>query len=83
MADSLKTDPKITVEPSYRVYDDTDGWYVEVRPDGDGLGCVEVVYNPGTPGAADQPLGPISPAVAIKVAECMQMIARFREEHPL
>lgn len=74
---------KLTIEPAYRIYNDEDRSYYEVRMDRDGLGCVEVVYNEGNKGSGDQAPGVMSPEVAIKVAECLVTCAKFRQEHPL
>lgn len=74
---------KITVEPSFRVYNDEDGDYYEVRPDADGLGCVEVVYNAGGPNDKDQAPGPMSPEMAVAVSDCIVKIAKFRQDNPL
>ena len=31
-----------TIEKHMRVYDNDSGEYIEIRPDGDGLGCVDI-----------------------------------------
>lgn len=34
-----------SLERFIRIYDDKSGEYWEIRPDSDGLGCVEIRYN--------------------------------------
>jgi len=34
-----------SIERSYRIYNDTTGAYIEVRPDRDGLGLIEIVQE--------------------------------------
>ena len=64
---------KATLETFYRVYNDMDGSFWEIRPDADALNCVSIQYY-GESGAADHPLL-FSPAVAILVADAMRMQA--------
>lgn len=38
---------RYSVETFMRIYEDDHGWFYEIRPDADGLGCVEVRYSDG------------------------------------
>lgn len=68
---------KLTTEYRARVYDDTHGFYVEVREDGDALGLCEIAYNEGDKEAKDTTIT-IGWPHALSVAEAIARIARLR-----
>lgn len=64
---------KCSLEKFMRVYDDENGCYYEVRPDADGLGCVQISYSDG--GEAQQRVAAIPPDMALLLAKAIVEVA--------
>lgn len=58
----------------YRVYDDNNGCYWEIRPDTEGFGCVQVTYYENGMATANQQLM-APPEAALLIAKAMIKVA--------
>jgi hypothetical protein len=64
-----------SLENFCRVYDDTHGCYYEIRPDTDGLDCVEVTYHDGGPKGDVLRCFTVPPEMARLLAEAIAKVA--------
>ena len=65
-----------SLEQFYRVYDDSCGAFYEVRPDSDGLDCVEVTYNGGVGDEKTDRCFTVPPEMAALIAEALVKVAQ-------
>jgi hypothetical protein len=63
-----------SLESFYRVYDDSCGAFYEIRPDSDGLDCVEVTYHDGGGGKVERCIT-VPPDMARLLAEAIVKVA--------
>ena len=75
----MTDETKLTTEYRARVYDDTHGFSVEVREDGDALGLCEIAYNDGDKEAKDFTIA-IGWPHALAVAQAVTAVARLRAD---
>lgn len=64
---------RISTEAFFRVYDDDNGAYYEIRPDADGIECVELRYSHD--GSKSESITIMSGAFARAVAAAMVRVA--------
>lgn len=61
-----------SIESFFRVYDDDNGCFYEIRPDSDALGCVEVSYSDGGKGDALKRCLTVPPQMARLLAQAIE-----------